>query len=98
MSDKIKVNVDRLEVDADSIREYVDTISDCFAELSEKKSQLDRMWEGPASNNFNLAFDDDLKTLITMINNLYNLYDYANISKQRYQLCERQISDLISEL
>jgi uncharacterized protein YukE len=87
-----------MKTDVDNIKAHVDKINSRYTDLVQKKAQLDGMWDGPASETFKKAFDDDLIALMTMISNLQKVYNYENMAKECYKSCEQQVSGVISDI
>jgi WXG100 family type VII secretion target len=98
MAEKIRTNTNRMQRDAGNIQGCIDRINHQYSDLVQKKTQLDAMWDGPASETFKHAFDDDLTALQTMIANLQKVYNYENMAKECYIACEQQISGVISDI
>lgn len=95
---EFKVNTDRLKTDAEKVKGYVDRIQAKMTRLIKYLAELDAMWDGAASDSFQKAYKDDLLALSIMISNMAKLYGYENEAKVRYEICERQISTMISEI
>lgn len=98
MVGKIKVNTSCMKADIDQMAKSIKNMSDSRSELLEKKEQLDSMWDGPASEEFKNAFQDDLEALYVMISNMQRIFNYEKMAKECYENCENQVSGVIADI
>ena len=95
---KIKVNTVRLKNDSDQVNACIKNMKSEMEKMKESVSQLDQMWDGPSSEAFKKAFQDDMKAFQTILSNLDKIYGYETNAKAKYEDCERKVSDLIAEI
>lgn len=93
-----KVSTARLKSDAGSVKGYIDQMERKLTALRNDATQLDAMWDGPASESFKEAFNADLAALETMISNLKKLYNYEQMAKEKYESCETQVQSVVSDM
>lgn len=95
---EFRANTDRMKSGVERLTGYVESINKRVEELIQKKAELDAMWEGEASTAFRTAFQRDIDSLVTMVEQMRRAYQYEDTAKKKYVRCERQISEMISEL
>lgn len=93
-----KVSTTRLKSDAGSVKGYIDQMDRKLLSLRNGATQLDSMWDGPASEAFKAAINEDLTALETMISNLKKIYNYEQMAKVKYENCETQVSGVVSDM
>ena len=98
MAEKIVVNTTRLGNDAESVGTYIANIKQQVEEMKNSVSELDAMWDGPSSEAFKKAFQQDMKAMKTIIEGLEDIKKYENTAKTKYEQCERKVSTLIAEI
>ncbi len=98
MIDKIRIDTVRLGTDADRADGYIKNISREISNMKNSVSQLDSMWDGPASDAFKKAFADDMNAAAAIMKNLESLHTYETNAKAEYEKCERRVSSLVSEI
>lgn len=96
MADKIKVNTTRLGTDAESVKSNIQKIKKSMEDMKKDVTQLDSMWDGPTSEAFKKAFQDDMNALNTIIKNLEQIYNFETTAKSKYESCERQVASKVS--
>lgn len=92
----IKTNTNRMRGDVEGLDAQIRNMNRAYQALQQKKGELDVMWDGPASESFKNAFQDDLTALQTMIQNMQKLSAYENTAKGKYEQCENRVSEIIS--
>ena len=98
MAEKIVVNTNRLGQDAESVETYIAKIKKQITEMKSSVSDLDAMWDGPSSEAFKKAFQQDMKAMNVIIKGLEGLHKYEDTAKRKYEDCEKKVSSLISEI
>lgn len=98
MADKIRTDTDRLGTDAADIQRYIQNIADEANNMKSSVAELERMWEGPSSRAFHIAFQDDMRAVETVIKNLKSIYAYGTNAKKEYESCERKVATMIAEI
>lgn len=96
MSEKIKVNTNRLGADADSVRASIAKMQQSMKSLKNDAAKLNAMWTGATSDTFKKVFEDDMNALSTMISNLDKIYSFETNAKTKYETCEKKVSSLVS--
>ena len=82
---KIKVNTVRLKNDSDQVNACIENMKSEMEKMKESVSQLDQMWDGPSSEAFKKAFQDDMKAFQTILSNLDKIYGYETNAKAKYE-------------
>lgn len=95
---KIKINTDSLSTDADSIGESIGIIEQSISKLEEDYNVLNTMWDGPASEMFRIAYQDDIETLKTIIQNLKKFNLFETNARDKYNNCENEVGSIVSAL
>lgn len=96
MSEKIKVNTNRLKNDADSVKVNIAKMQASMNSLKRDVTKLNTMWTGATSDAFKKAFKDDMNALNTMISNLEKIYSFETNAKAKYENCEKKVASLVS--
>lgn len=97
-ADLIKVHTEKLNEDSIKIASYLRDLKEQEELLANNIMNLNNMWEGEAYQAFKEAVDTDLAGLMTLIENLENVYKYEINAKTEYESCEKQVAGLISEI
>ena len=95
---KIKENTSRLSKDAHTIQTCINNINSTLGDISDHVKELDKMWDGPGSEQFKKAFHDDIEKAQTMISNLTKLYTYETNAQGKYEECESKVGQLVDEI
>lgn len=98
MAEKIVVNTTKLGNDAQSVGTYIANIKKQIGEMKNSVSELDAMWDGPSSEAFKKAFQQDMKAMGEIIKGLEDIKNYEDTAKKKYEKCENKVSSLISEI
>ncbi|MBO5303963.1 MAG: WXG100 family type VII secretion target [Lachnospiraceae bacterium] len=98
MAEKIAVNTTRLGNDAESVGTYIANIKKQISEMKQSVKELDAMWEGPSSEAFKKAFEQDMKAMDVIIEGLLDIKKYEDTAKKKYENCENKVATLISEI
>lgn len=93
--DVIKVDTNRLNSDAGQIQNSIRRIETAMSNLKSSISQLDRMWDGPSSETFKHAFNNDMAALSSLLSNFRYIYNYEIDAKQKYEQCENRAINLV---
>lgn len=96
MSEKIKVNTNRLKSDADSVGVNIAKMQASMNSLKRDVTKLNTMWSGETNDTFKKAFEDDMNALNTMITNLNKIYSFETNAKTKYETCEKKVASLVS--
>ena len=76
MSNQIKINTSSLNRDAGQVDAYIRKIRTEMGRMKSSVEAMDKMWDGPGSEAFKKAFQDDMKDLETIIKNLEQVHTY----------------------
>jgi WXG100 family type VII secretion target len=98
MADKIKINTGSLNSDAENISTNIKNMKTALKNLKASLAKLDSMWDGPSSESFKKAFNNDVTALQNVIDNLSNLNTYEKNAKTKYDNCEKQVGNLVSSI
>ncbi len=98
MSDKIKINTNRLGTDAESIKRCIDNLANEVQNMRGSVDALRKMWEGQSCDAFYRAFLDDMRAMETVIKNLKSIWTYDTSAKKEYESCERRVSGMIADI
>lgn len=98
MADTIRINTDRLGIDAERIRGMIQSITKGMDEIRQSAAALETMWEGAGSDAFNKTFWDDMQTVAAAVQEMEQIYDYDANAKKQYEQCERKVASLIAEI
>lgn len=98
MSDYIKVNIDSLKHDTETIEALIGDLREKISELEVMAGNLQQLWIGEASQNFQNAFRNDLEALHVICENLQKISKYEENAQIKYKTCELQAADCIAEL
>ncbi len=93
--DVIKVDTNRLNSDAGKIQNSIRRIEAAISNLKSDAAQLDQMWDGPSSEAFKHAFNNDMAALNSLLSNFRHIYNYEMNAKQRYERCENKAGSLV---
>lgn len=96
MGDYIKINTSSLNRDAGRIQNYINKIKSEMNKMKSSVSEMDRMWDGPGSEAFKKAFQDDVKDMETILKNLEEVYKYEVNAKKEYESCESKVHELVA--
>lgn len=96
MSNQIKINTSSLNRDAGQVDAYIRKIRTEMGRMKSNVEAMDKMWDGPGSEAFKKAFQDDMKDLETIIKNLEQVHTYEVNAKKKYESCESKVHELVS--
>lgn len=95
---KIRVNTDSLDADANSIGEYIRIIEGSISRLEEDYSELDTMWEGPASEAFRKVYNEDIDSLKVITENLKKINNFEIEARKKYENCEQEVGNIVASI
>ena len=88
MGDYIKINTISLNRDAEQVNGCIQKMKSELTKMKSSVSELDGMWDGPGSEAFKKAFQDDVNSMETLLKNLEEVYKYEVSAKKEYESCE----------
>lgn len=96
MINYIKVNTNRLSTDADTVAGMISGIKSELNGMKQNVAQLDGMWDGPSSEAFKKAFQDDMNAMETIVKNLESIHSYEVNAKSKYESCENRVGGIVA--
>ena len=98
MADLIKVNTNRLRRDVSDISGHLKGIKKEIQDLRTHNTALDAMWDGPSSETFKAAFENDITALEQILESLISLNEYEDNARVKYDECENKVADLVNQI
>lgn len=98
MVDKIRVNTYVLNNDAKSVQKCVQHMKNNKANISASVATLDGMWDGPSSEAFKSAVQNDLNDLQTIIDQLQKICQYEVTATNKYNACENRVGEIVRSI
>ena len=98
MGDHIKINTSSLNRDAGQVNSCIQKMKSEMTKMKSSVSELDGMWDGPGSEAFKKAFQDDVNGMETLFKNLEEIYKYEVNAKNEYESCENKVYQLVSSI
>lgn len=95
---KIKVNTNKLQKTASDIEGALKDIKNKIKAMESDVTALNSMWTGDANAEFNKAFQDDIKDLGVICDNIQSVINYETTAKTEYDNCEQRVSDLVDKI
>ena len=95
-SNKIKINTDSLNSDAQSVGDSIAKIRNVSARLRRELETLDSMWDGAASETFKSVYNSDLEFLDEVLKKLDSFNGFENSARSKYDDCEQKVRDVLS--
>ena len=96
MINYIKINTNRLNTDAETVAGMISGIKTELNGMKQNVAQLDSMWDGPSSEAFKKAFQDDMNAMETIIKNIESIHSYEVNAKSKYESCENRVSGIVA--
>ena len=98
MSDKIRDNTHALNNDANSVQKCIERMKKNKDNISNAVLTLDGMWDGPSSEAFKAAVQNDLNDLQTIIDQLQKICQYEVTAKNKYNDCENRVGEIVRSI
>ena len=95
---KIKINTNQLNSDAVSVAESIKTVVAETGKLEAAYHALDGMWDGPASEVFKFAYENDLEKLKATVEILREFNIFETNACEMYDACEAEVRGIVSFL
>lgn len=92
MADIIEININTLSNDIDSMQFEINALRQEMTKAFEAVRELDQMWNGPANDAFNHAFQVDNQSMEEMCKIIDSLIDYMSNARDEYRKCENAVS------
>ena len=95
---KIRVNTNSLNHTRSELQAKLDKIKNDIKNISGNMATLNSMWEGEAHQAFAQQVDSDISFLTGACDRIQKIINFESTAVTEYDKCERQISDLISQI
>lgn len=95
---RIKMNTGRLNQDMQNMAGLLRGMQGELNNLRQSAAQLDSMWDGPSSEAFKKAFQDDMGALAEVLDNLKSIENYGENARGKYEFCERNVDGIVSAI
>lgn len=95
---KIKVNTSTLKKDAESVSRALNDIKKKIKMMESSVNVLNGMWTGDANAAFNQAFQDDIRGLNYICDNIQSIINYEEKARSEYDSCEQNVFDIIDNI
>lgn len=95
---EIEIETIALNRDIMELTSELEDAKKCISTMADDMRQLDGMWDGPANEAFmqQFALDEQYaQELCSMVQKLIECMEYA---KKQYDLCENEVSSLVSSI
>ncbi len=92
MADLIEINIAALKTDIGDMETELQGLRDEMKLAFESVTELDAMWNGPANDAFNRAFQEDNKSMEEMCRIIESLIGYMENARTEYTNCEAAVS------
>lgn len=92
MADLIEINIATLDGDIASMQEELEALRAEVGKAFDSIQDLDRMWNGPANDAFNQAFQNDKTAMDDMCATMAGLISYMENARDEYRKCEEAVS------
>lgn len=92
MADIIEINIGTLAGDITQMQTEVRALRGEMKLAFDSVAELDAMWNGPANDAFNQAFESDRQAMEEMCRIIDSLIDYMENARDEYRRCEGSVS------
>lgn len=92
MADIIEINTNALNSDIQNMQNELNGLRAEMKKAFSAVADLDQMWNGPANDAFNKAFQADHETMEEVCGILDRLIDYMIHARDEYCKCESAVS------
>lgn len=98
MADIIEININTLANDIGDMQAELKALRDEMKFAFDAVTELDSMWNGPANDAFNKAFDMDHQAMNDMCKTIESLIGYMENARDEYRKCESAVSAEIDSI
>lgn len=98
MADLIEININTLDSDITAMRTELNGLKDEMKQAFGSVRELDSMWNGPANEAFNKAFQADHETVEELCRIVDCLIGYMERARDEYKKCESAVSAEIDRI
>lgn len=92
---EIEINTVKLFQDIETLETDVEKFDNQMKKMFSSISELDAMWDGPASEAFKQQFQIDYQFCEEMSKVLKDLIESLKHAREEYDKCEQNVEDLI---
>lgn len=92
MADIIEINISTLGTDITNMRTELTNLRSEMDKAYASVAELDQMWNGPANDAFNQAFQADKQGMEEMCKIIESLIEYMENAEKEYRNCESAVS------
>ncbi|MBQ5398409.1 MAG: WXG100 family type VII secretion target [Ruminococcus sp.] len=93
---KIKTNTNSLNAKARTVEESIQNVERMINKLESDYTELDAMWDGPASEVYGAVFKNDIRILKRCAVKLRAINAYEKDAKNKYESCEIRVESEIA--
>ncbi len=98
MADYIEVNMKTLETDTGNMEEKLGVVKNDMKSMFDAVAELDTMWDGPASTEFQRQFNVDKQIFDEVCRAVEGMLDSMRNAIKSYNECEAAVSTEISRI
>lgn len=98
MADIIEINIGTLDTDIQEMQNELTALRNEMKLAFESVTALDAMWNGPANDAFNQAFQQDHQAMDDMCEIMDSLIDFMENARDEYRKCEAAVSAEIDSI
>lgn len=98
MSEYIEITTQNLDADRNTIQEEVKALQNDVKEFAEEISQLNSLWEGPASAAFARQAAEDVEKIKEICSTLAEYIESMEYAAKSYVKCEKTVTDIIDKI
>lgn len=94
----IEINIRTLDNDIGDMQNEVKALRDEMKQAFNAVTELDSMWNGPANDAFNRAFQQDNEAMEEMCRTIDSLIGFMENARDEYRKCEVAVSSEIDSI
>lgn len=95
---EIEIETNTLARDIGELTDELETARGFIRTMAEDMTELDSMWDGPANEAFMAQFGMDVQYAEELCNMVQKLSECMDYAKKQYDICEAEVSSLISSI
>lgn len=95
---EIEIETNTLAQDISDLESELEQARKFILDMAEDMEELDNMWDGPANEAFMTQFGQDVQYAGDLCNMVEKLKECMEYAKQQYEICEAEVSSLISSI
>lgn len=95
---EITVDTSTLTGDINELRVALLSARTQLKDMFDQIAELDRMWDGPANQEFNRQFGNDYKNAKNLCETIDALIDCMEFARNQYNSCEDKINQIVSAI